>query len=171
MLTSLSLPFPIEQVVWLFIIVINLINMFCFTSTLIFPSYILWCYIFQLLVPSVFINTLYIILWIIIYHYFFRFLVYTTGDKHKACGPNPALHLVLSGPAPCFYPVAVPSSLPLVKEQLHLHSPIITFDPLKAIARLMWPPVRMSLTPLHKHSDIYYFMKFVLLWPVITIIT
>ena len=30
--------------------------------------------------------------------------------------PNPTLHLVLSGLAPCFYPAAVPSSLPLVKE-------------------------------------------------------
>ena len=34
----------------------------------------------------------------------------------QAPGPNPALHLVLSGPAPCFYPAAVPRSLPLVKE-------------------------------------------------------
>ena len=49
--------------------------------------------------------------------------IYSTGGKHKACGPNPALHLVLSSPAPCFYPAAVPSSLPLVKEQLHLYSP------------------------------------------------
>ena len=40
-----------------------------------------------------------------------------------ACGLNPALHLVLSGPAPGFYPAAAPSSLPLVKEQLHLYSP------------------------------------------------
>ena len=42
--------------------------------------------------------------------------VCTTGGKHKACRLNPALHLILSGPAPCFYPVAAPSSLPLVKE-------------------------------------------------------
>ena len=42
-----------------------------------------------------------------------------TGGKHKACGPNPALHLVLSGPSPCFYPAATLSSLPLVKEWLH----------------------------------------------------
>ena len=47
----------------------------------------------------------------------------STGGKHKACGPNPALHLLLSGPAPCFYPVAALSSLPLVREQLHVHSP------------------------------------------------
>ena len=46
-----------------------------------------------------------------------------TGGKHKARGPNPALHLVLSGPAPCFYLAAAPSSLPLVKEQLHVYSP------------------------------------------------
>ena len=39
-----------------------------------------------------------------------------TGSKHKAHGPNPALHLVLSGPAPCFYPAAVPSSRLTVKE-------------------------------------------------------
>ena len=65
-----------------------------------------------------------------------------------ACGLDPAPHLVLSGPAPCFYPVAAPSSLPLVKEQLHLHSPRITFGPLKAALRLMWPLVKMSLIPL-----------------------
>ena len=35
---------------------------------------------------------------------------------NKARGPNPALHLVLSGSAPCFYLAAAPSSLPLVKE-------------------------------------------------------
>ena len=40
------------------------------------------------------------------------------------------------------------SSLPLVKEYLHLHSPKITFYLLKATARLMWPPWKMSLTPL-----------------------
>ena len=33
-------------------------------------------------------------------------------------------------------------------EQLHLNSPKITFSPLKVTARLMWPPVKMSLTPL-----------------------
>ena len=42
--------------------------------------------------------------------------IYTTGGKHKAHGLNPPLHLVLSSPTPCFYPVAEPSSLPLVKE-------------------------------------------------------
>ena len=61
-------------------------------------------------------------------------------------GPNPALHLVLSNRAPCFYPVAAPSSLSLVKEQLHVHSPKITLGPLKA--RLMRPPGKTSLTPL-----------------------
>ena len=30
------------------------------------------------------------------------------------------------------------------KEQLHLYRPKITFGPLKATARLMWPPVKMS---------------------------
>ena len=45
-----------------------------------------------------------------------------TGGKHKAHRPNPALHLVLSGPAPCFCPAAAPGSLPLVKEWLHLYS-------------------------------------------------
>ena len=35
-----------------------------------------------------------------------------------------------------------------VKEQLHLYSPKITFGHLKATTRLMWPPVKMSLTPL-----------------------
>ena len=59
-------------------------------------------------------------------------IIYITGGKHKACRPNPSLHLILSGPLPCFYPAAAPSSLPLVKEQLHLYSPKITFRPLKA---------------------------------------
>ena len=61
---------------------------------------------------------------------------------------RPALHLVLSHPAPCFCLAAVPSSRWTVKEQLHVHSPNITFGPLKAMARLMWPLVKMSLTPL-----------------------
>ena len=73
---------------------------------------------------------------------------YITSGKHKARRPDPALHLVLSGLAPCFYPMAVPSSLPLVKEQLHLCSPKITFSTLKATERLVWPLVKMSLTPL-----------------------
>ena len=38
------------------------------------------------------------------------------GGKHKAHRPNLPLHLVLSSPAPWFYPVAAPSSLPLLKE-------------------------------------------------------
>ena len=71
----------------------------------------------------------------------------STGGKHKARGPNPALHLVLSGPAPCFYLAAAPSFLPLVKEQLHFYGPKVTFHPLKATVRLKWPPVKMSLTP------------------------
>ena len=71
----------------------------------------------------------------------------STGGKHKARGPNPAPHLVLSGLAPCFHPAALSSHL-TVKEQLHLYSPNITFGPLKATARLMWPLVKMRLTPL-----------------------
>ena len=51
-------------------------------------------------------------------------------------------------PAPCFYLEVAPSSLPLVKEQLHVYSPKIAFGPLKATTRLMWPLVKMSLTPL-----------------------
>ena len=43
---------------------------------------------------------------------FFQF----TGGKHKACGPNLALHLVLSGLAPCFYPATALSSHLTVKE-------------------------------------------------------
>ena len=66
--------------------------------------------------------------------------LYTTGGKHKARRPNPALHIVLSGPAPCFYPAAVPSSRLTIKESLHVYSPKITFGPLKATVRLMWPP-------------------------------
>ena len=60
-----------------------------------------------------------------------------------------------SGPPPCFIrpgtlflPAAAPSSFPLVKELSHLHSPKVTFGPLKATARLTWPPVKMSPTPL-----------------------
>ena len=52
-----------------------------------------------------------------------------------------------SSPPPCFYPVAAPSSLPLVKEELHLYRPKITFNPLKVTARLTWSLVKMSLTP------------------------
>ena len=51
-------------------------------------------------------------------------------------------------PAPCFYPGAVPSSYLTVKEQLHVYSPKIALGPLKAAARLLWPRVKMSLTPL-----------------------
>ena len=76
------------------------------------------------------------------------YILYVTGGKHKARGLNPALHLVVSSLAPCFYPAAVLSSLPIVKEQLHLYHPKITFGPLKATSRLMWPLVKMSLTPL-----------------------
>ena len=50
-----------------------------------------------------------------------------------------ALHHVLSGLAPCFYWMAAPSSHLTVKKQLHLYSPKITFGPLKATTRLMWP--------------------------------
>ena len=71
-------------------------------------------------------------------------LFYGAGGKHKTCGPSPALHLVLPGPAPCFYPAAAPSSHLTVKEQLHLYSPKTTFGPLKATRRLMQPPVKMS---------------------------
>ena len=75
----------------------------------------------------------------------------STGGKDKAGLPAgrirpstlfyPAQHLVST-------PGSGPSSLPLVKEQLHLYSPKITFSLLKATARLMWPLVKMSLTPL-----------------------
>ena len=54
---------------------------------------------------------------------------------------------------PCFYLAAAPSSLPPVKEQLCLHSPRITFGPLKATWRLMWPPVKMSMIPLPQGQD------------------
>ena len=40
----------------------------------------------------------------------------STGGKHKALGPNLALHRVLSGQISCFYSAAMWSSLPLVKE-------------------------------------------------------
>ena len=66
-------------------------------------------------------------------------------------GLNLAFHLVLSGPAPCFYLVVAPSSHLTVKEELHVYSPKITFGPLKATTRLMWPPERMSVTPLKQY--------------------
>ena len=79
-----------------------------------------------------------------------------TGSKHKARGPNPALHLVSPGPTSCVYLAAAPSSLPLVKEELHFYSPKTTFSPLRATVRLMWPPVKMSLTPWPKPKTCTY---------------
>ena len=73
---------------------------------------------------------------------------YGTGGKQKAGGPNPALHLVSSGPTPCFYPAAVPSSLPLELRSSYMYTVLNYIRPLKATTRLMWPPVKMSLTPL-----------------------
>ena len=69
----------------------------------------------------------------------------STGGKHKAVGripPSTSFYV-----APCFSPVAVPTSRLTVKEQLHLYSPKIIFGPLRATSRLMWPLVKMSLTP------------------------
>ena len=45
-------------------------------------------------------------------------------------------------PSTLFYPTwhHVSTQRQLVKEQLHLYSPKITFGPLKATSRLMWPP-------------------------------
>ena len=51
-------------------------------------------------------------------------------------------------PSTLFYPAAALSSLPLVKEWLHLYSPTIILGPLKATVTLLWPLVKMSLTPL-----------------------
>ena len=65
-------------------------------------------------------------------------MTWITGGKYKA------LHLVFSSGAPCFYPATAPSSLLLVKESLPLYSPKITFGPLKATARLMWPLVKIE---------------------------
>ena len=64
-----------------------------------------------------------------------------------SCRPNPARHLVLSGPAPCFYLAAAPSSRLAVEEWLHLRTPKITFGPFKATARLMWPPGKNEFDP------------------------
>ena len=65
--------------------------------------------------------------------------------KHGRQTPGPQAK---SGPAPCFYPVAAPSCHLTVKELLHVYSPKVTFGPLKATVRLVWPPVKISLTPL-----------------------
>ena len=44
-----------------------------------------------------------------------------TGGKHKAHGLNPALHFVLSGPAPSLYLAVAERSGLTIKEQLHLY--------------------------------------------------
>ena len=54
---------------------------------------------------------------------------------------QPALHLVLSGPTPCLYPAAAPSSLPLVEEYyiftaLKLHSAL--WGPLQSWCGPWW---------------------------------
>ena len=46
---------------------------------------------------------------------------YSTGGKHKARGLNPALHFVLSGPAPSLYLEVADRSGLTIKEQLHLY--------------------------------------------------
>ena len=53
-------------------------------------------------------------------------------------------------PSTLFYPAAAPSSSPLVKEELHLHSPKIPSGPLKATSRLMWPRWRWVWHPCPK---------------------
>ena len=50
-------------------------------------------------------------------------------------------------PAPCFHQVATLSSGLTVKGS-YIYSPKITFGHLKATSKLMWPQVKMSLTPL-----------------------
>ena len=81
---------------------------------------------------------------------FFTKIKHHISHRWQTQGPRAesGLHLLLSSPAPCFYPAAALSSRLTVKEQLHSYSPTITFSPLKATARLMWPRVKMSLTPL-----------------------
>ena len=54
-------------------------------------------------------------------------------------------------PSTSFYPAQplfLPGGSAKLLLNLHLYSPKITFGPLKATARLMWPRVKMSLTPL-----------------------
>ena len=65
----------------------------------------------------------------------------TIEQRWQTQGPRAesALHLVSSGPAPCCYPAAALSSH-LTVEWLHLYRPKITFGPLRATTRLMWPP-------------------------------
>ena len=59
-----------------------------------------------------------------------------------------------AGPPPCFIrpgtlflPSGSTELLDPSSGVLHLYSPKITFGPLKATTRLMWPQVKMSLTP------------------------
>ena len=81
------------------------------------------CFISQYCILLVLVETLQIYRW------------QTQGPMAEFC-PLP----YFIRPAPCFYPAAALSSLPLVKEQSHVYSPKITFGPLKATARLMWHP-------------------------------
>ena len=55
-------------------------------------------------------------------------VTWSTGGKHEARRPESGPPPCCIRPALCFYPAVAPSSLPLVKEQLHLYSPKITFD-------------------------------------------
>ena len=79
------------------------------------------------------------------------------SGRHKARGLNPGLHLVLSAHFICPHLLSTPrqrgAPAPyLVQEQLHLYSPKVTFGPLKATLRLLWPPLKMSWTPLFRVS-------------------
>ena len=51
-------------------------------------------------------------------------------------------------PTTWFLPGHSAQLLAPVKEELYLYSPKSTFGPLKATLRLMWPLMKMSLTPL-----------------------
>ena len=90
------------------------------------------------------------------------YLYQCIGHRRQTQGPRTE-----PSPPPCFIlpgtlfvPAAAPSSLPLIKEQLHLYSPKITCGPLKATAGLMWPPVKMSLTPwyIDRCLEYYFYM-------------
>ena len=86
---------------------------------------------------------IYILLWTFkLIRFSCDFSDYSTAGQHKARKLNPALHLVLSGQAPCFYAAAV------LLRSSYIYIVLKLFSPLKATSRLMWPLVRMSLTPL-----------------------
>ena len=81
------------------------------------------------------------------------------GWQTQARGPNPASTL-FHPPQHLISSISSVSAELTVKEQSHVYSPKVTLGPLKATARLMWPLVKMSLTPLEAHLSLQVFDSF-----------